>query len=338
MSLTFIDRYESTLSSPYTSGGGSLVVTAAPTDGSVFPYWVVVEAEGANTEECFKVTARTTTTLTVTGAQFNTAASDHASGAVIKGAIMGKAAFEEFQQNIIVPPNTYANLPAAALAGRIYYPTDSPYGPLIDDGSNWDHFLPQLGEVTPPVNGDYSWDNDGGVATVVTTYGGVILTAPAASGQNMRVRHKSAPSPPYTITTAFKFTGHPTTNSAAGILFRQSSDGKLHALHITVVSGTGTIWVRRWTDSQTFAGVTDFSAITRLALPAINFGSSFVHMKIEDDNSNRKFYMSGDGRNWVELYSVGRTTFLTADQVGFWAESGQTTGPAMMWLLDWTEG
>jgi hypothetical protein len=336
MSLTFIDRYESTLNASYSSGGASLIVSGAPTDGSAYPYWVVVEAEGVNTEECFKVTARTGTTLTVTGAQFNTAASDHASGAVIKGSIMGKAAFEEQQQNIILTPNTYANLPAASLAGRIYYPTDSPYGPLIDDGSNWDHFLPLFGEATPPVDGDYSWANQGG-ASVSTTNGGIILTAPAVAGQNMRVRYKSSPAAPYVLTAAFQFQGTPAAaNAAAGILFRQASDGKLHALHITVIDSNGSVWVRRWTDPSTFDS-TDFQTDSEVALAAFSRASSLVWMRIEDDNTDRKFYMSGDGRNWIELYSVGRTTFLTADQIGFWAESGQTTAPAIMWLLHWKE-
>src|SRR5574340_30043 len=91
--LNFIDRYSSTLSAPYTSGGTSLSVTSAAGLGSgAVLYYAIVKAEGANTEEVFKVTNVTGTTLTVVGAQAGTAASNHASGAGIIASIMTAAA------------------------------------------------------------------------------------------------------------------------------------------------------------------------------------------------------------------------------------------------------
>jgi len=40
-------------------------------------------------------------------------------------------------------------------------------------------------------------------------------------------------------------------------------------------------------------------------------------MRIADNNTNRICSVSADGQNWIEVHSVGRTDFLTADQVGF---------------------
>ncbi len=94
--INMVDRYSSTLSGSYTAGGGSLSVTSAsglPTGTTNF--YVIVKAEGANTEEVFLVTAVSGTTLTVTGAQAGTSASNHASSAVIIGSIMVAQAFKQ---------------------------------------------------------------------------------------------------------------------------------------------------------------------------------------------------------------------------------------------------
>lgn len=94
-SLCFIDRYQSTLSGAYASGGSSLSITSAtglPSGSSCF-YYVIVKAEGSNTEEVFKVTSRSGTTLTVTGAQAGTSESNHSSGATVIASIMTGDAF-----------------------------------------------------------------------------------------------------------------------------------------------------------------------------------------------------------------------------------------------------
>jgi hypothetical protein len=84
------------LSGSYTSGGGTLSVTSASgLPNGACNYYVIVKAEGANTEEVFLVTSRSSTTLTVTGAQAGTSASNHASGAVIIGSIMAAQAFKQ---------------------------------------------------------------------------------------------------------------------------------------------------------------------------------------------------------------------------------------------------
>ena len=90
MALNLFDRYTTTLASSYTAGGGSLSVGSAaglPSDGTV-DFYLIVQAEGSNTEEVFHVTSKTGTTLTVTGAQANTGASNHSSGATVIGPIM----------------------------------------------------------------------------------------------------------------------------------------------------------------------------------------------------------------------------------------------------------
>lgn len=97
--LNFVDRYSSTLASGYTSGGSTLTVTSAsglPT--GVCNFYAIVAAEGGNTEEVFLVTNVSGTTLTVTGAQAGTSASNHTSSAVIIASIMTADAYRYFPQ------------------------------------------------------------------------------------------------------------------------------------------------------------------------------------------------------------------------------------------------
>ncbi len=96
--LDLIDRYSSTVSSTYTSGGGTLVVTSGtglPSGAS--NYYLTVSAEGGNTEEVFHVTSRSSGTLTVTGAQAGTSASNHAIGAVVQASNMTKDAYTQLK-------------------------------------------------------------------------------------------------------------------------------------------------------------------------------------------------------------------------------------------------
>jgi hypothetical protein len=96
--LNFVDRYSSTLSASYTAGGTSLsVASAAGLPSGACNFYVIVQAEGANTEEVFQVTNVTGTTLTVAFAQAGTANSNHNSGATILGSIMTAAAFTQYK-------------------------------------------------------------------------------------------------------------------------------------------------------------------------------------------------------------------------------------------------
>jgi len=55
--------------------------------------------------------------------------------------------------------------------------------------------------------------------------------------------------------------------------------------------------------------------------------------------TDRKGYVSGDGQNWDEIYSTPRTTFLTADRVGFGINNdGDGTSTWGSTLVHWEEG
>jgi len=230
-----------------------------------------------------------------------------------------------------LPTDTVANLTAYA-AGRVLLPSNG-VQLYRDTGSAlapWGPIFP----FTAPVDGDYSWVNQGS-ATVSTTIGGIHLTAPASTVDSWRIREKTAPTPPYTIDIAF-LPSFGAPSSAAhwhyfGAIFRESSTGRLETL--TVLINAAIIYnlvAYRWTSPTVFSS----SIKTTGYLPG-----AVCWLRIEDDNTDRKGYVSGDGQNWDEIYSTPRTTFLTADRVGFGINNdGDGTSTWGSTLVHWEEG
>jgi hypothetical protein len=217
----------------------------------------------------------------------------------------------------------YAARPAAGSACRLFLPGDG-VAQYRDTGLSWGCWGP-LFPFTEPVNGDFSWVNQGG-ASVDATNGGVYLYAPAGVGNQLRIRVMSAPATPYVVTAAFLsmnvYTG--ATGTAHGLLWRQSSDGKLATFHL---GGTAnTIFSSKWTNETTFSAT---YAQMNMSTTALTF------MRIADDGTDRYCYYSEDGQHWLELHSVGRTDFLTADQIGFFGLTQSASFGHGVTLLHW---
>lgn len=186
-------------------------------------------------------------------------------------------------------------------------------------------------KLTAPVNGDFSWDNQGG-ASVDVTGGGITLIAPASgSGAMLRVRYKTAPSPPYTITVAllpfvFRKQWH-----SAGVLWRQSSDGKIIVFDQVTDATSPILRVSKFTSSTSFSADYQTERI----------GQEIRFFQFSDDNTSRIARYSHDGQHWRVFHSIGRTDFLTADQIGFEVGAENVATPnldAMATILSWAEG
>lgn len=213
-------------------------------------------------------------------------------------------------------------------SGDLYLPNDGfvayrstgsaqvPWGPLYP--------------FTAPVDGDFAWVNQG-TASVTTTNGGIYLAAPAGGGNNnARIRKKAAPSTPYTITVAVLPVMRYVNYQECGLCFRESSSGKLHLFALAVNSGVAGnlafVDVSKWTNATTFsAGYTTEQMI----------GGFPLFLRLADDGANRKCSWSRDGVNFTEVHSVGRTDFLTADEVGFFCSPGNITTDLAMTVLSW---
>lgn len=240
---------------------------------------------------------------------------------------------------------TAAARPAATSvpAGAQYWATDT--GQLSQsDGSSWTNLVsaggsaidlfPHCAAHTAPVDGDFSWVNQVS-ATINDETGGLRFTDVANASIDWHLRVKSAPSTPYTITGAFAYNGPFGVDfHNFGLVFRQSSDGKLHTFtisHNNTSFDAWTLFSRKYTDTSTFSATYTDDAMEGGPYP-------IVWLRIADNATNRICSISRDGVNFIQIHSVLRTDFLTADQVGFgWMTQNGTWG-MQGWLLSWVEG
>lgn len=218
------------------------------------------------------------------------------------------------------PTDAYANLVAFA-SGRIAFPTDGS-SLLRDSGSAFAPWGP-IFPLTPPVDGDFSWVNQGS-ATVDATKGGIHLNDPANASLALRVRVKTAPATPYAITAAVvvHLVG---TAGGGGLCFRESGTGELQTFSF---DPTPFLNIQKW-DSPT---VFNSSYISRTF-----YNPWPLFMRIADDGANRICSLSQDGQNFLQVHSIGRTDFLTADQVGFFAVSNSASWNVGISVLSWKE-
>lgn len=179
---------------------------------------------------------------------------------------------------------------------------------------------------TDPNLQSWSWVNQGTAS--VTSFGRTIYmdTGTASATDNLRVRVMTAPSTPYTITAALYYLMPQVDFMFGGLCFRESGSGKLATLCLKSHSAdyaNGFSWsAQKWTNPTTFSANYSLSgSLTK----ANNFGDNVVWMRIADDGTNRKLSISKDGQNFRQIHSVGRTDFLTADQVGFWLNANNAT-------------
>jgi hypothetical protein len=216
--------------------------------------------------------------------------------------------------------------PGSPATGDLYLPNN---GFVIErySGSLWAPWGP-LFPLVAPVNGDFAWVNQGG-ASVDTTNGGIFLSVPQTAG-NLRIRKQSAPTAPYAVNAFFLPSLPPTDNNGFGLVFRQSSDGKICIFGVSQ-SGVGLNLISaKWTNATTFSAV-----YSNLAWGIGTIGAG-LWLRIADDNTDRVCSISGDGQHWTGFHSVTRTDFLTADEVGFYGriDGGGTGGVT---LLSWEE-
>lgn len=218
--------------------------------------------------------------------------------------------------------------PLSPTVGDLYLPNNSPS--LEQRGATawvpWGPIYP----LTAPVDADFAWINQGS-ASVTATTSSIYLRAPVSSGDSVRLRKKTAPSTPYTITAGFlaPLVGLLGSGQYAGLSFRQSSDGKLANFYVGNDSSGFHIM-----ESAKFSSPTAFSA--SYARRGYAYGS-VVWLRITDDGVSRICSFSGDSQNWQVLHSVGRTDYMTANEVGFFINEITNTTEAAMTLISWKQ-
>ena len=216
--------------------------------------------------------------------------------------------------------------PGTPNSGDLYLPDNGFYLRRYS-GSAWVPWGPIFPLTDPALAAPTTWVNQGG-ASVDTTYGGIYLTAPAGAGDNIRARVKTAPATPYVVTAAFLMNVMAVNYPNAGLLFRDSVSGKIVTFAFGAEVAKYTLAVTKYNSASSY----NASYVAPNWWPA-----TVVWLRIADNGTNRICSYSSDGQHWQVLHTVGRTDFLTADQVGFYANANNATYPADLTLLSWKE-
>ena len=316
---------------------GGLSSLAAGIDNAVTSL-TVASAVGFPTSGNFRITIDSEIMLvtnvqgkifTVTRAQEGTSAASHDAAAavfhVLTAGALAQRDIEQFATGLITDRDV------AGQAGRLFLPTEG----LVhqDNGTLWD-MLP-LSRMTPPASASYSWVNQG-TSPVADTKGMMVLSPQSTAGtDSLRCLVKAAPQTPYDITVAM-LAVNPLYNSSStigqfGVCWRESGSGKLLTYGWGTTNYPLTFSYSQWTNQTTLSG-----NIFQYSAPMI----SPLWVRFSDDGTNRMVKVSSDGFNWEPVQAVqGRTVFLTADQVGVFANSWKTSNgiPRVVSFLHWRE-
>lgn len=303
--------------------GSTTTLSLSSGQGAKFPssgdFWLVVD------DEVMKCTSRSTDTLTVVRAQDSTSAASHSSGAAVTEVITSNM-LDQLRQDYH-RTGTLASA-SSEKAGDLYLPSDSIYI-ARDNGSNYNtRWGPVWNFPNPPENQTWTWENQGS-ATVDTSRGGVYLVAPASATYSTRIRKKAIPSAPYTITCCLMPNLYRESEHSCGLLLRESSSGKMVGISLWAPN---TMYSEQWNSSTSWG----IGNATLSSFEVASFGRP-VWLRWQDDNTNRKSYYSMDGRTFHQMYSTGRTSFITPDEVAVYANSANANHSAAVWILDYVE-
>jgi hypothetical protein len=182
------------------------------------------------------------------------------------------------------------------------------------------------GPVFPFTAPDNSAFSDHNSPTVVTTQGGIFISTAASAGDQNRLRVRAVPgATPYTTTIAFipRFIIENFHNCGLYV----TNGTALIGLYVGSDSGVLRLKVDKWTNSTTFSA----NAANLIFTPT----SGVIFLRYTDDGTNRLLSYSLDGQNFEQIFSEGRTTFLTATNEGFGVHVANGTRGTGMTLLSY---
>lgn len=173
--------------------------------------------------------------------------------------------------------------------------------------------------TTPPASNTLTWVNQGTATVSNNSYGGWHLNAPAVgASDNNRMLVTSIPgTTPWSFIVRLNVLTLSVNYTDAGMTIRESSTGKFYRLGF----GVSGVVVDRWSGPTSFAS-------NEMSPTAISHGTPIRWGKISYDGTNIVFSVSHDGLNWMQLRSVGKTSYFTSgpDQVGVVANANQASG------------
>lgn len=220
---------------------------------------------------------------------------------------------------------TYANLPSTTnqKEGAQYSCTDSPYK-FIFDGTLWQPFWSDGYNVTQPVPANFAWQSQGS-ATITTTYGTLRLFRATEVAFNIHAYVTPVPgSTPYHVILGYQATGNSIgTNIGGGLCISDGTKYEICYFPFSTGGGNSNELVIFYAANNTTNSATVLNSQPGF-LPYCYPPNTYV--RFGDDGTTNKTVDIGSTPNgpWVNVFSQGRTTDLTASQVGIFVNGGTT--------------
>lgn len=212
-------------------------------------------------------------------------------------------------------------------------------------------YPPTAVALTPPVDASFSWNNQAGATkTVTSTPTGVYLeqatTISTTSARQIAV--PSSGSVPFTVTGAFvpNYTSKQISGTGTG-----PADTAVEFGIYFIVAGGGMLALSMAQDnSVSLAGnliprISAYSAIGGGRFDAgtfnpIAFAGTMIWLRMLDDGTNVKCYISSDGLHWNLINTTARALWITPPftNCGFFVKVANNTNlfATGMWVLHWT--
>jgi hypothetical protein len=210
--------------------------------------------------------------------------------------------------------DTYANQPASANEGDLFFPTDSN---VIKrhEGTSWLPWGPLYSLVEPPAVGDFTWVNQMN-ATAAKNSGAIYMVSGGnwsendAEPEELSLLVKAAPTLPYTLTVAFVGQLYEDIDyyytRDYGIALRQETNGNIMTFGKSLTGITSDWW-----NSATAYGVNMFEISPSITTP-------LLFLRIYDSSTTKTFSYSFDGINFISIYDTTHSNPFTADQIGIY--------------------
>jgi hypothetical protein len=167
-------------------------------------------------------------------------------------------------------------------------------------------------------------------ATVADTPVGMNVYCPSqSSATNLSALKQSAPSTPYSFSTLIApgFALNVTTSPHVAWIFGFSDGTKTLAFYYDTSNGFNV------EEISALSG----GSLTSVFNESLNFHIPQAWVKISDDGTNLKFFVSYDGYIWSQVYSIGRTAYLTAPTYVVFGNLNYS-GAGSATLMSWTQG
>lgn len=252
-------------------------------------------------KELMLVTARSSNSLTVVRGVEGSTAVAHESGARVMF-ILTPAALEQVLRDYVPLAGNSAELvPQNLLLGS---------GGLLTASS-------------------FSWTNQGSSTATDLSNGNIKIKIPTGTGPNVRVFTRSTPTPPYVITMSLAIQANNDGTSHLGPVFRESSSGELYTF--ATFGGPSSIRILKYNNPTSFNS-------NLFGLQNWYIGKRFSWFRLEDDNTDVKFWISTNGIQWIEVASEGRTSFMAGgpDEIGVYGNANSSNIQDSLVITHWS--